>query len=831
MAYGYEYLFKESSVPKNLIIQFDNGDVFNNDKIFSESLELTEAICSSEQLTFGNIESNCFKVTLSDTLQSHKNQWFNAYIVLNNNNKTKFQFGRYCVAEDKAIGDHTRRNITAYDMLYTIVSSDVSAWYKALTFPITLKSFRKSFCALFGVSQVSTVLVNDSMLIERTIEPEQLTGGDVLRSYCEINGVFPNINRSGKLEYITLPNESSLYELVPKNDLYPDNNLFPQEANAQHIYRSLYRSCTYDEFTTHKISKLQIRQEEYDVGAFSGTGDNCYIVEDNFLVYGKNADELNSIADNMFNLISTYAPYRPYEVMTVGNPCVNIGEGIRISTRYEIVISFILKRTLRGINSLKDTYSAKGVETYNEIVNDVRTSIVQLKGKTNVLTRTVDETKSELTEKINDTATNITESYTSAIEQTAQSITSTLESEITDSVTNATNTLSSQIIQTATDIKAWVEGNNTNPDDNSQLSKNHAELKLSYDTFSSKIKSDLYTDSKLTTTKVSELKQTVDGIYSDVYVKNDKGKYVSRIQQNANEISLKVSENDVCSVISQKSDEISIQGNRFVLSADNCTISADGTITASNVDLSGKISASEGSIGGFTITDSAIYNGKTELNPYDFDNVQGVYIGTDGINIGTKDNYIKATANGVIDLKGTNFSLSNDGLVIKDSTFNDEGVMIKNKNSLLSLKDDTLTLQPKTTEKDKYMSISSNSLYMGFSDSNYFSVSSTNLKFTSNNSSLEMMPSELRISYSKYYTKYISIDTDGISAYNQSITLNTSGNNSVKIGTNTNRIGFFGNDGALKQTVSNLTSTPTVDNLKTTLNNLIDALQSYNLIG
>lgn len=45
------------------------------------------------------------------------------------------------------------------------------------------------------------------------------------------------------------------------------------------------------------------------------------------------------------------------------------------------------------------------------------------------------------------------------------------------------------------------------------------------------------------------------------------------------------------------------------------------------------------------------------------------------------------------------------------------------------------------------------------------------------------------------------------------------------------RLGFFNNYGNSRQTCLNLTATPTLDNLKSKLNELIDDLQSYGLIG
>lgn len=70
-----------------------------------------------------------------------------------------------------------------------------------------------------------------------------------------------------------------------------------------------------------------------------------------------------------------------------------------------------------------------------------------------------------------------------------------------------------------------------------------------------------------------------------------------------------------------------------------------------------------------------------------------------------------------------------------------------------------------------------------------------------------------------------------------SVSFDGSGNISLRLTVNEfttshrgSRLGFFNNYGNSRQTVSNLNSTPTVDNLKSKLNELIDALQSYGLI-
>ena len=65
-----------------------------------------------------------------------------------------------------------------------------------------------------------------------------------------------------------------------------------------------------------KVTKVQIRQSENDIGAvYPDTeiteNDNSYILQDNFLVYGMSADALETIARNLYEVIKV-VKYRPY---------------------------------------------------------------------------------------------------------------------------------------------------------------------------------------------------------------------------------------------------------------------------------------------------------------------------------------------------------------------------------------------------------------------------------------------------------------------------------------------------------------------------------------
>lgn len=88
----------------------------------------------------------------------------------------------------------------------------------------------------------------------------------------------------------------------------------------------------------------------------------------------------------------------------------------------------------------------------------------------------------------------------------------------------------------------------------------------------------------------------------------------------------------------------------------NGNLTLKGTIYATAGSFSGEVTALSGYIGqpsqGWTIISDAIYNGKPSFSSTD----SGIYIGTDGISLGTASNYIRANKNGY--LLANNVSIS-----------------------------------------------------------------------------------------------------------------------------------------------------------------------------
>lgn len=399
-------LYKQDSIPKYYTITFASipltiNTAGTNDKIVSGSFSLDESICSDTGLVFGSCEASEIKFTVADITQDLTGLEFT---VTQTVGAYTIALGTYTVASCKKQDNKRFKDIIAYDAM-TKFDVDVSAWYNALDFTgLTLSAFRASLCAYIGITEATaTALPNDTMTVEETIAPTQISGRDVLRAIEEISGAFGHIARDGKFTHIVL---KPMYGLYPSVTLYPSATLYPVSetdkttvtaAADETITKSMYQQngVRFEEYTAAEIDKLIIRQEEDDVGAIVGTGSNAYIIEGNFLVFGKSAAELETIATNAFGNIAK-RPYRPYRSNNIGLPYLEVGDMVKFNTD-DPVTGYVLQRTLSGIQALKDEYIAEGTEE-REPNFGLNKEIIQLKGKTAIIKKTVEEVSVSVTD-------------------------------------------------------------------------------------------------------------------------------------------------------------------------------------------------------------------------------------------------------------------------------------------------------------------------------------------------------------------------------------------------------------------------------------------------
>lgn len=497
---AFKELYRSDSIEKNIIAEFRRpGDItpflaMYDGQAFTE-MTISESLSSSENLEFGSCEATQINLTVIGVSENVKGSEMTVYQTLDGIYPASdlypgndvfpsgytMPLGKYIVQSAERQPDTKYREIVALDFMI-LFDVNVIDWYNALPFPLALRDFRSRLCRHIGVTEhVSDYLPNDGVMIYKTIEAAELMGRDVLIACEQLNGVFGHFDRNGVLQHITLqPN----YCLMPALDLYPGTDVYPVlpgEMNDQvydeRIAPHLCISCQFEEYTVQSIDKVQIRQEEGDIGAIYGTGSNCLTVEGNFLAFGKTAAELNQIAMGIYGMVNG-RQYIPYECDLKGLPYMEVGDAELLDFGGESVVSYIVKRTLKGIYALKDTHSATG-EEIRSTEHNVNTEIIQLKGKAAILKRNVEEVSAELIDFEKDTSAKfaITAEQISAEVKRAQEAEASLKimaDQITLSVKNLKEDTESQFLQTAEQISLKV----SKGDVSSQLSLEPDQIKL-----------------------------------------------------------------------------------------------------------------------------------------------------------------------------------------------------------------------------------------------------------------------------------------------------------------------------------------------------------------
>ena len=447
-------LYYESSIHKQLNIEVVGTQaVIDNSMRERDTFTLTEILNDGSELKFGSCLPNQISFTAHDVPAGIIGKKLRPVETLEGNEEDPFTYGEYKIYSDTPTADRTKRQIVAYDAMYDILNADVKAWYDVLSFPLTLKAFRDSFFAHLGIAQADTSLVNDGMTVNKTLTTSasddsavtaeaSVSGKTIIEAICEINGCFGNINRDGKFDYVILPDIISA--VYPAEDLYPRNDLFPADSNTESM-SGHYITFDYEDFQSKAITQLEIRASDNTAGAIVGTAGNNYVISGNFLVSDKTGSELEQIANNVLPIMKQ-AAYTPLKSCTcVGNPCLELGDPIRFNTTREIVETYILQRTLTGVQSKRDSIAAQGTEKHSAKVNSIRDTIDNVQRRTNRLERTADHTLSEISD--------LDERTNSRFEQTADAI----QTEVINRQ-KADTEMSTRISQTAHSIGITATG-------------------------------------------------------------------------------------------------------------------------------------------------------------------------------------------------------------------------------------------------------------------------------------------------------------------------------------------------------------------------------------
>ena len=510
----------------------ESNIIFLDNNIVSGSVSLSEIIVDNE-IILGQLYANKFELTLYDVQEDLAGYDIIAYQIEEGVQKPIFLGRIDSCKKDKTGFD---RQLVAYDSAYIYSNVNVGEWWADFWTnrdSATVLQLRESLFNHMRIMYHTVELPNDSLTVHKNIDVTYISFASMLKMICEVNCCFPNFDRNGILDFICLDDTQTP---VVINDLYEG------------------LESSFEDYATEYIDTIQFLDSGGEVKYQYGQGNNIYAFgKDNALLYDKGTADLEIIAQNMLDYISTIS-YVPSEVkMICGNLNYKLGQRV-IADGNEF---YIFQNEFSGPQLVEETMICTGAQNLSTEGRPINTDSMILNDRISRVTVEVEEFEVDYEAFKTDTSGEIT-SMSSKLAINEQKI----EAEVSRA-SIAEGNLSSSI--TLTDNKISAEVNRAT----------EAEGNLS--------SSITITDEKIS----SEVLRATEA----------EGNISSQITQTVNGISLQVTNGTSSSVIAIKSGST-------VLSSQ--TIQFSGVVTFTDLSTAGSTSINGANIQTGTITANSI---------------------------------------------------------------------------------------------------------------------------------------------------------------------------------------------------------------------------------
>ena len=258
--------------------------------------------------------------------------------------------------------------VTMYDNISKF-DDYVDSWIEQQTYPVALKTFFANLCNHFNVEYVAIdTMTNANFMVYDNFRAINISGKQILGYIAEAVGGFACANADGKIEIRTFTNKS----ISINNHKYVD-----------------YKR---ENYSTAKINKLVIQTTANDVGvvATRALGTEQYNIINNPLFYTDD-ETLNRTAANALISQLNRVQYVPGEVTLLEDPDIKCGDIITVNGNTFYVME-------KELNESGVTLSCFGNRNRLSSNSSVNSDIIALRGKTNELTRTLEQTQSTITD-------------------------------------------------------------------------------------------------------------------------------------------------------------------------------------------------------------------------------------------------------------------------------------------------------------------------------------------------------------------------------------------------------------------------------------------------
>lgn len=414
---------------KSMIILPDGTEISSGDPSGTaiRFATLTQSVNSGTELKLGSACTNELEVSLyaeTDDISLKAGDEIQFYKIDDSGERTKV--GLFTLEKPTRIGTGTYKFL-AYDRVIRL-DKDLTDWLASLTnWPYLLSDLAEMVCEKCGLTLKSGEIPNGSTPVQ-AFSGSGVTGRNIMQWIGEASCRFVRATPDGEIEF-------AWYEDTGKT--------IPATGTGTFLGGSL----KYEEYTTKAIEKVQIQQNEDDVGTIypseAEAESNTYKITGNPLLTAEDSTTLVDVAKTAYAQLQG-VQYTPCTVSVAATTEISAGDILTVTTRDgKNVKMYVMSKKQSG---QKDTLECTGSYSRDSVTAVNNLTLKALNGKVLNLRRDVDGLRVEN----KDTAGKL-----AAIDLNLEGITATVESqsESMDTVQQSVTALQ----QTADGLKVSVE--------------------------------------------------------------------------------------------------------------------------------------------------------------------------------------------------------------------------------------------------------------------------------------------------------------------------------------------------------------------------------------
>jgi len=351
-------------------ILFTVGTKTFGDNDIQGKVEIQETCTNGQDIKVGSCIASSLKFNVTNTGQSidFLSNDINVQVGIRIPSTGEYEFVPMGIFLCDEIDDKDERvfKITCRDRM-KLFEKDCMEFLATRIYPISLFNLTQQLCSYVGVELENITITNGDYLVEENFKAMEFTSQQLLSWIGEVAGSFVNVNRQGKLVF----------------------KIFTATTND--ITGMDYINVTAAKYTVPQITRLQVAVEEKDLGVIVGTGNITYAIINNPLLYTKSEAQITPAMTNILSRLQSIPVYVPCKLYGKGNPAVEAGDIIRATTvKGEELDVLVMDRKFVYQKSFRDTYESFGTASVGE-KRIVQSSLIQIKGKMNILTRTLEK--------------------------------------------------------------------------------------------------------------------------------------------------------------------------------------------------------------------------------------------------------------------------------------------------------------------------------------------------------------------------------------------------------------------------------------------------------